>query len=238
MNDGPVDPNWPRLLGLSVHEFRNPVTVVAGYIRMLLKERVGTLSDQQRRLLSEAEKSCGRLSELIAEMSDLSALEARTAPFNRSPLDLHALLADSIKDLSADPDRNVRVSLTTSSVPTTVDGDPVRLRTAFRSVIHALRRELVASDELFVREQQSEQDGHPVSRIVLADGDRIEALSGTGPEDFGTFDEWRGGCGLTLAIARRVIEAHGGRILSPIVVPRAGALVVLPLLEPASHIGD
>jgi signal transduction histidine kinase len=163
-------------------------------------------------------------------MSDLSALEAGTAPFNRSPLDLHALLEESIEKLSADPDRNVRVSLTTSGVSTTVDGDPVRLRTAFRSVIHALRRELVASDELFVRERQSEQDGHPVSRIVLADGGRIDALSDAGPADFSIFDEWRGGCGLSLAIARRVIEAHGGHIYSPVAVPRAGALIVLPLL--------
>jgi hypothetical protein len=61
------DPGWPRLLSLSVHEFRTPITVVAGYIRMLLKDRAGPVSDQQRRLLEEAEKSCARLSGLVAE---------------------------------------------------------------------------------------------------------------------------------------------------------------------------
>ena len=85
-------PRWPKLLSLAVHEFRTPMTVVAGYIRMLLKERAGPLTEPQRRLLEEAEKSCGRLSALLAEMSDLSGLEGGTAPFNRAPLDVRTPL--------------------------------------------------------------------------------------------------------------------------------------------------
>ena len=61
MTSAPPDPEWPRLLSLSVHELRTPMTVVAGYLRMLLKDRAGPVTDQQRRLLEEAEKSCGRL---------------------------------------------------------------------------------------------------------------------------------------------------------------------------------
>ena len=61
MSNGTVDPRWPRLLSLTVHEFRTPMTVVAGYLRMLLKDRAGPITEQQRRLLEEAEKSCTRL---------------------------------------------------------------------------------------------------------------------------------------------------------------------------------
>src|SRR5918992_4554714 len=104
MPSDPVDPRWPKLLSLAVHEFRTPITVVAGYIRMLLKDRAGPLSDAQRRLLEEAEKSCGRLSALVAEMSDLANLEAGTAPLNRGDLDLQALLADTVAALAAAPD--------------------------------------------------------------------------------------------------------------------------------------
>ena len=42
------DGKLPRLLSLSVHEFRTPITVVAGYIRMLLKERAGALTEHAR----------------------------------------------------------------------------------------------------------------------------------------------------------------------------------------------
>jgi signal transduction histidine kinase len=43
-----------------------------------------------------------------------------------------------------------------------------------------------------------------------------------------TFDEWRGGCGLSLAVARRVIVQHGGQLWSPASGAKAAAVVVLP----------
>src|SRR4029453_877754 len=111
MQNPPVDPRWHRLLSLAVHEFRTPMTVVAGYIRMLLKDRAGPLSDQQRRLLEEAEKSCGRLSALLAEMSDLSGLEAGTATFNRAAIDIRTTLSESVAALPESPDRPIDIDL-------------------------------------------------------------------------------------------------------------------------------
>src|SRR4030095_2274446 len=99
MAQSPVDARWPKVLSLAVHEFRTPMTVVAGYIRMLLKDRAGPLSDQQRRLLEEAEKSCGRLSGLVSEVSELSNLEAGTLTFNKERTDLYAALRQAVEDL-------------------------------------------------------------------------------------------------------------------------------------------
>jgi K+-sensing histidine kinase KdpD len=82
MSQSPVDARWPKVLSLAVHEFRTPSSVVAGYIRMLLKERAGPIPETQRRLLEEAEKSCGRLSALLAEMSNV--LDSLYAHFGRA----------------------------------------------------------------------------------------------------------------------------------------------------------
>src|SRR3954464_11001731 len=111
MADSTVEPRWPKILSLSVHEFRTPMTVVAGYIRMLLKDRAGPLSDQQRKLLEEAEKSCGRLTVLLPEVSELSSLEAGTSPLNRQPADLHQILRDAVAQLPPLPDREVGIDL-------------------------------------------------------------------------------------------------------------------------------
>src|SRR5213593_1291671 len=111
MPDSPVDPRWPKILSLTVHEFRTPMTVVAGYIRMLLKDRAGPLTDPQRRLLEEAEKSCARLTALLTEVSDLSSLEAGTAPFNRQAADLNRSLRDAVEQLPPLPDRTVAIDL-------------------------------------------------------------------------------------------------------------------------------
>lgn len=225
----PPDPKWPRLLALSVHEFRTPVTVVAGYIRMLLKDRAGAVTDQQRRLLEEAEKSCGRLSAIISEMSDLSNLEAQTAPFNRSALDLGALLADTVAALPEVPDREITVTLLPGPDAFSVSGDPVRLKTALAAIFTALRRELVTTTELLVRTRKGEYDGRPAVWIAIADADHIDGLASGNADALTTFDEWRGGCGLSLAVARRVIDAHGGALWSPADGTKAGAVLALPL---------
>ena len=227
MADAPTEPKWPRLLSLSVHEFRTPITVVAGYIRMLLKDRAGPLSDQQRRLLEEAEKSCARLSSLVAEMSDLASLEAGTSSLNRGSVDLSALLNDTVAALPSVPDRDVQVEFT-STASCAVHGDPSRLKTAFTSLLTALRRELVTSDTLYVRQGTRKNEGKAVTWVAFGDAENIERLERAEPASLETFDEWRGGCGLSLAIARRVIAAHNGHVWSAGDQIKAGAVVMLP----------
>lgn len=229
MPEPPVDPRWPRLLSLSVHEFRTPIAVVAGYLRMLLKERAGPLNDQQRRFLEEAEKSCGRLSGLVAEMSDLANLEAGTGAFNRTTVDLREVLGDAVASLPELPDRALIVELSTNGTATAIEGDPVRLKAAFTSVLAALRRELVTSDKLLVHQRTRHHDGRTVSWIAFGDSEHVARLVDADPSSLDTFDEWRGGCGLSLPVARRVISAHNGRLWSTRDASKAAAVVMLPL---------
>jgi signal transduction histidine kinase len=224
-----VDPRWPKLLSLTVHEFRTPMTVVAGYLRMLLKERAGPVSEQQKRLLEEAEKSCGRLSSLLAEVSELSGLESGTAPFNRSDADLRALLEAAIAGLPPMTDREVGIELQAESGPSRVQADAVRLKAALASVVAAMRRELVTSDRLLVREHSRSFDGCRVSWIAIGDPAKVSTLDHAEPSALTIFDEWRGGMGLSLAIARRVINAHDGSLWSPVEDGKASAVIALPL---------
>jgi signal transduction histidine kinase len=204
------------------------MTVVAGYIRMLLKERAGPIPDQQRRLLEEAEKSCARLSALLSEVSDLSALEAGTATFNPVALDVRLVLADAIHGLPDLPDREVHVELDAENDAAMIQGDATRLRSALVSVIAALRRELVTSDRLYVRERTRHNGRQSLSWIAVGDRDRVLTLADAHHSTLTTFDEWRGGCGLSLPVARRIINAHGGSIWSPVEDTKAGAVIALP----------
>jgi signal transduction histidine kinase len=221
MSDPPIDPRWPKILALSVHEFRTPLTVVAGYIRMLLKDRAGPLSDPQRKLLEEAEKSCGRLTGLLTEVSELSSLEAGTAPLNRQTADLHKALRQAVEQLPPLPDREVPVDLQLDGSSAPLLGDPVRLTQAFSSVIKSLRRELIADAPLIVRQRRT-TGGY---QIDIGDEATVAALDAEGADAREPFDEWRGGCGLILPVARRIIEAHGGRILGAPGGRKAGARV-------------
>jgi signal transduction histidine kinase len=231
MNAVATDPKWAKLLSLTAHELRSPLTVVGGYIRMLLKGSAGPLTDQQRRLLEEAEKSCGRLSGLLGELSALGHLEAGTAPFNRGDIDLQALLADVIATLPELHDRSFATSLTTSDESegrARLNGDAVRLKTAFTAIVVALRRELVTSDGLVIHLQRSDAGTAPTLQITVGDAAGIARLGTLTPDKLTTFDEWRGGNGLGLANARRIIERHGGSILSPLENGSSSAIVTLP----------
>ena len=223
------DPRWPKLLSLAVHEFRTPITVVAGYIRMVLKERAGPISDQQRKLLEEAEKSCGRLSALVAEMSDLSGLEGGTAGFNPSTVDLDGMLKESAASLPDLPDRQVGVIVECDGAAR-LSADATRLKTALTSLLLALRREVVSSDQLVVRRSSGQWANQPVSILAVGEAQTIDEIAAADPTSLERFNEWRGGSGLSLAIARREIERHGGALYAPPGGANAGALVVLPRL--------
>ena len=193
MTNAPPDAKLSRLLSLSVHEFRSPISVVSGYLRMVLKDPTGSLDDRYKRMLEEAEKSCARLATLVGEMSDLSALEAGTASFKKAPVDIRALLSETIGGLSPLTDRTVEVQLTTGEGPAVVQGDAPRLKSAVGAILHGLRREIVNDDKLMVNERYAPFRGSPASWITIADGGNIEAVRATDVGGLTTFDEWRGG---------------------------------------------
>ena len=92
--------------------------------------------------------------------------------------------------------------------------------------ITAIRREVVSADNLTIRLTCS----NPGSMCVVTMGapDEIDAFTVAAPSTLERFDEWRGGSGLSLAIARRVIGQHGGSIFAPPGGQKAGAVVLLP----------
>jgi signal transduction histidine kinase len=222
----PIDPRWPKILSLSVHEFRTPITVVSGYLRMLLKEQAGPLNDKQRHLVTEAEKSCARLSALVAEVSELSTLERGEMKFNKSRTDLRRALSQAVEQLPPLPDREVPVHVELDGEPALVDGDPIRLTQALGSIVAALRRELVGEEGLTIREKNTAA-GY---ELLLGDSATLAALEAEPESGRGVFDEWRGGVGLSLALARRILNAHGASIYAPPGPPdqrKAGARIVI-----------
>ncbi len=230
-----IDPQWPKLLSLSAHDLRTPLSVVAGYIRMLMKEQAGPISEQQRGLLKKVEESCARLKQVLDEISELSELESGETKFNRGTVRLTSILADAIAAQPDLPERTVKTVLIVDSDPS-VDADAVKLKTAFASILHALRRELVASDELVVQvDARDGEVGHSI-RITIGEPNQMAELLQLEPQALVAFDEWRGGNGLRLPSARRIIEAHGGRVLDRVTEPvdvekprgKATAIVTLP----------
>jgi signal transduction histidine kinase len=205
--------DYPRLISLAVHELRTPASVVGGYLRMLQRDTEAPLSERHRKMVDEAEKSCARLVALIAALSEVAKLDEGVVAMSRRPTDLFPLIAEVAGTVHEAADRGVRLEVRGPDSGALIAGDEVRLRAAFFAIVHAIMRETVGPCTV-VTERRLAQNGARSAIIIIAEETGLQAAYDARP---GPFDEKRGGVGLSLPLARRVIEAHGGRLWSPAV---------------------
>ena len=200
----------PRAMSLAVHELRTPVTVVSGYLRMLLREQAGPLTEKQKKMLEEAERSCSRLGALVSEMSEFGKLVGGDVRFARHEFDLAALAAEVASGLHDGEDRGVHLEAR-AATPVIVTGDRARIAAAVRALMLSALRERVEPGVLLVR--CSVRSGDP-EWAVLAIGDEtaLTELEDAASAPTSGFDEWRGGLGMALPVARRIVESHGGAV--------------------------
>lgn len=226
-------PDWPKVLSLTVHEFRTPLTVVAGYLRMLSTDRVGPLSEAQRRVIQEAERSCARLSSLLTEVSDVAHFHQGRVSFLRSPVPLASILEGVVVPPVADTPVVLEREGATEGV--FVEGDAGRLRTALSAVASAVAREIMDGPVLFMLTEIREHAGRREAFIALGGETEARGVVAADPHSLPAFDSTRGGSGLSLVVARQVVEEHGGALFgAPGDHPRAGAGISLPLAGPSS----
>lgn len=219
--------DWSKVLSLAVHELRSPLTVVSGYVRML--QRGGTLTDPQQQILREVEKSCGRLSGLIAELNDLAQLEAGTAPFNRSRVSLFSVLDRAALEIPKPEGAEVVVSGDEADAAA-IEGDAHRLGRAFVTLGSMGLRELIDTRTLTIDRRVRREAGSPVAWIVIGSPSVVSELADIDPQLLVPLDDTRAGLGFGLLVARRVIEAHDGGIWSPRSgQQRAASIIRFPL---------
>jgi signal transduction histidine kinase len=217
---------YAKLLSLASHEFRTPASVVGGYLRMLQRDTESALSDRQRKMIDEAEKSCTRIVALLAEMSELARLDAGTAAWCASNFDLFRALGDVAPTVLESKDRGVELDIRGAEDGATISADPDRIKDAFAALFRAVLREQPSSCKVAVERRLVKPSVNGVgngagdtAQIAIAHEEEVSRVWTTMPAPF---NEHRGGLGLTLPIARRVIERAGGSVASVFVVPPAG----------------
>lgn len=221
-------PDWPKLLSLTVHEFRTPLTVVAGYLRMLSTGRVGPLSESQQRVIEEAERSCARLSSLLTEVSDVAHFHQGRLAFLRGPVALARLLGGiQVADAG---DRVTTVQVGNGIEDLTVDGDASRLGMALSALATATAREAVEGNTLHVLPALREAGTGREAFVAMGTEAVAREILASPSAALPAFDATRGGSGLSLVVARQVLEEHGARLYgAPGERPRAGVGIALPL---------
>src|SRR5436190_12444731 len=134
-------PDTAELLDLAAHEFRTPLAVAASYLRMLAHEQLGPLTESQRMLVDEAERSCARLSGLLTEMADLVKLEVGTLAMAHDDIDLSELADDVAGRVDEGRERGLTVARDAEASPLVVTADRKRLAAVVAVLAVAVLRE-------------------------------------------------------------------------------------------------
>lgn len=198
-----------RLLHDVSHELRSPLA--------RLQAAVGLARQQPEQLdtwLARIERESERMDRLVGELLTLSRLEAGARQGATEHFDLAELLAAVVEDARFEAEtRHRHVSLWSES-PCPVQGQPELLQRAIENVLRNAVRHTAESSEVLV-ELATLEEGRRLLLSILDRGPGVPEA-----ELAGIFEPFRRGSGarqgeghgLGLAIARRVIETHGGSI--------------------------
>ena len=194
------------------HELRTPLNVLSGWVWQMQRR------PHDRPLLERAlrgvERTSHMLTRLIEDLADVSRAVSGKLALTRDATPLRPILAaavDDIRPAAAGKRIDLRADIATDAV---VDGDAVRLTQVFSN--------------LLTNAVKFTPPGGRVDVNAIDAGDRVHVVvNDTGPgippwalpfvfEPFHQVDRLRdtraGGLGLGLAIAKQVVELHGGRI--------------------------
>lgn len=220
------------------HELRTPLASIREGTQLLLDEIPGPLDQAQRETLQIMRDSSQRLMHLISTLLDLSKMEAGLMEYRLARADLARAVEQSV--------RKVRLLAEGRHIQVLVDAPPGGLWVT----MDAARIEQVV-DNLLSNALKFSPEGAAV-RVRVEPDERLgsaclsvsDAGPGIPPEDlphvFERFYQGRrqekhavAGSGLGLALAKKVIEAHGGRVWIESEVGKGTvARFLLPLRRP------
>lgn len=217
------------------HELKTPITAIRAHLENLLDGVEQPDPEILEVMLAQSE----RLGRLVEQLLDLSKLESGEVPLRREPVSLAPLVAQVMSEIEvACTDRDVDVSSDLPEDLPTIEADRERVHQVIFNLVDNAVRFTPEGGEVRI-EAHRHNGSVEVSVADTGVGIPPEAL----PRLFERFyrvDPARaredGGTGIGLAIARSVVEAHGGTIRAES-DPGHGSVFTfdLPVSRPASR---
>lgn len=195
-----------RLLADVSHELRTPLSVVQGNLEALVD---GVHPADEAHLVAILDET-KVLSRLVEDLRTLSLAESGALALHREAIDVGALVRETVDSFASQAEpAGVSLEAQLSSGLPQVDADPVRAREILSNLIANALRYTPSGGRVTVTAQ-------PADAAVAIDV--RDTGEGIAPERIGRiFDRFykspeSRGAGLGLAIAKQLVEAHGGEI--------------------------
>ncbi len=220
-------------LASAAHELKTPLAVMKGYYDLLLTGSLGKLNEKQREILEESKESCDRLVRLVSMFLNYSALESGKLVLQMRDNDLR----DCVQDLVCrwqDPFQRAKVRLEIQISPELpiFKFDYPKIQQCVANLIDNALKHTPAGGSVTLRaapyfwERRITEAAPNAERRrsrELQTNSVLVSVSDTGVgiaveyhqeifEEFVRVDPSTSGMGLGLAITKRLIQAHRGKI--------------------------
>ena len=214
------------------HELRTPLNSIIGFSGALLKGIDGELNPEQRTSIRYVYNSGQHLLDLINDVLDLSKIEAGKMVLNLETMDLRELINETVESIAVlfrNRDIELKVNMP-ENIPT-IYGDNKRIKQVMLNILSNAAKftdqgEVVVEcgivpvgDDRVPEYQDTSVTGQTHWALIAIRDSGIGIRREDQPKVFeefrqidGSSTRKHGGTGLGMAISRRIIELHGGRL--------------------------
>ena len=201
------------------HELRTPLNAIIGFSELLLDEMKNSASPEQMQSLQDIYNSGKHLLQLINDILDLSKIEAGKMELNEEHFDIQSLL-DTIRRTVVPlmDKKNQTLEFRIDNTEMKIVADPNKIKQVIINLLSNAIKFSSPNTTIIVESSILYNGRQPVFQLAVIDNGRGI------PKEFQDviFDEFRQvdgsstredqGTGLGLALCRRLVEMHGGKI--------------------------
>jgi signal transduction histidine kinase len=196
------------------HELRTPMNAILGYTELILDGIYGEVPERIRDVLERIEKSGQHLLHLINDILDLSKIEAGQLALSVADYSLAEVMQavfTAMEPLAAEKGLSLKVA-SSPDLPVAT-GDERRIT---QVLLNLVGNALKFTDAGEVTMQASTSDGTFIVSVSdtgpgIAEADQQKIFEEFRQAD-GSSTRRKGGAGLGLSIAKRIVELHGGHM--------------------------
>ncbi len=198
------------------HELRTPITSIRGSLGLLLGGVIGEVPKETRMMLEIAHNNSIRLLRLVNDILDIEKIEAGKMVFNWQPLDIMAVVTQSIIANQGYADQyQVKFVLTPESQTATINADNDRLLQVMANLLSNAAKWSNPTDEVRIaisREHDKVRVAVTDHGSGIPDAFRDQIFSKFSQADGSDSRKKSNGTGLGLSIAKKIVERLGGNI--------------------------
>ncbi len=205
-----------RFLSHMSHELRTPLSAVIGYSDMMLRNFFGTLNKKQTASMEMIEESSKYLLNLINDILDLTKIDSGQTEIEMEVFSAEDLIDAMLSLLKTQFDKK-RINVE-SSIDPAISEIWCDLRKCKQILLNLLSNAIKYTPENGLIVIRTELVGDSAIRISVQDSgvgipaDQIEDIFSEFYQVDRVRDEGMGGAGIGLALTRRLVELHAGKI--------------------------